>query len=297
MSISLLRTLIAISEKGSFTAAAGEVHVSQAAVGQQMKRLEEMLGIALFDRSQKTPRLSAAGKDFVPKAVEVVAAYDALIHGAAEEPSLAGDFSLGAVPSTLRGLVPRSVKRLVEIFPDLQIRVVPGLSDDLLEQVERGALDAAITSKPDNIPRALKWQLFAREDLVLITAQDVRETDPVKLLRTYPYIRHTRRAAAGSLADQWLSKNRINPRASMEMESIETVSSMVANGLGISVVPNICVPDAVFAGLRKIPLHTRPMSRSLGILHRSDSTKTAIITRLLDEISAMIAQSTTKDQI
>ncbi|NNK78810.1 MAG: LysR family transcriptional regulator [Litoreibacter sp.] len=290
MSISLLKTLIAISEKGSFTAAAGQVHVSQAAVGQQMKRLEDMLGIALFDRSQKTPRLSPAGKDFVPKAVEVVAAYEALIHGATEEPSLAGEFSLGAVPSTLRGLVPRSAKRLVEAFPDLQIRVVPGLSDDLREQVERGALDAAITSKPEHMPKALQWQLFAREDLVLITAQDVTEADPLKLLRELPYIRHTRRAAAGGLADLWLSKNRINPRTSMEMESIETVSSMVANGLGISVVPNICVPDAVFSGLRKIPLSTKPMSRSLGILNRADSTKTAIVARLLDEIGAMIAE-------
>ncbi len=286
MSITLLRTLIAVYESGSLAGAAQRVHVTQAAVGQQMRRLEETMGTSLFDRSDRTPRLNAHGNALIPNAREVVAAYDSFMQS--QPAQLSGELVLGAVPSTLRGLVPQTVKRLLDSTPDLGIRVVPGLSDDLLEQVERGALDAAITSEAGPGHDALHWQEIAREPLVLITAPDLQGDDPVQLLKTHPYIRHTRRAAAGVLAGAWLKKNRITPDTAMELESIETVASMVAHGLGISVVPDICVPDSTFASLRRLPLTTHPMVRPLGILTRSDSTKAPLVARLIEEMRRVI---------
>ena len=79
MSVSLLKTLIAISERGSFSAAADEICISQAAVGQQMKRLEENLNVTLFDRSQRTLTLNQLGKALVPKARDIVHAYETML--------------------------------------------------------------------------------------------------------------------------------------------------------------------------------------------------------------------------
>ncbi len=288
MSITLLRTLIAVYESGSLAGAAQRVHVTQAAVGQQMRRLEEAMGASLFDRSARTPRLNAVGNALIPDARAVVARYDSFMQS--QPTQISGQLVLGAVPSTLRGLVPQTVKRLLSSTPDLGIRVVPGLSDDLLEQVERGALDAAITSEAGPGHAALNWQEITREPLVLITAPDLAGDDPIQLLKTHPYIRHTRRAAAGVLAGAWLKKNRITPETAMELESIETVASMVGHGLGISVVPDICVPDSTFAGLRKLPLTTYPMVRALGILTRGDSTKGPLVGRLIEELARVAAQ-------
>lgn len=148
MSISLFRTLIAISETGSFSAAANQVFVTHAAVGQQMKRLEDQLGVALFDRSEKSPRLNQLGKALVPKAREVVAAYDTILDDLTGDPALIGELILGAVPSTIRGLIPQVIKRLITAYPDLRVRVTPGLTPDLQDEVERGSVDAAVLSKP-----------------------------------------------------------------------------------------------------------------------------------------------------
>ncbi len=256
--------------------------LSQAAVGQQMKRLEQTLNVALFDRTGNTPELNSLANALVPKARAVVHAYDTLLDEVIGNHVLFGEFTLGAVASTIRGLVPLSIKDLLLSHPELHIRVVPGLSGDLHEQVERGAVDAAILSEPARISKDLQWHPFVREELVLLVSAEVEESDPIELLSTLPYVAHTRRAAVGMLADKWLLRQKISVSPSMEMESLASCTSMVSHNLGISIVPNVCVPDQIFAGLRKIPLPDSEEKRVLGVLNRADSSKIRL-TKLLAE--------------
>ncbi len=290
MSISLLKTLIAVADSGSFSAAADKVFVSHAAVGQQMKRLEQSLQVTLFDRSSKVPKLNQLGRALVPKAREVIHAYETILDDLTGDPRYFGELIVGAVPSMIRGLVPISSKRLIQSYPDLHIRVVQGLSDDLLEQVERGAIDTAILSEPKRIEPYLHWQPFVKEELVLLTAPEVVDDDPFRLLREMPYIRHARRTAAGLLADEWLAKNNITVKSAMDMESLDTLSCMVAHNLGVSVAPNVCVPDPVFSMLRKIPLNSMPICRVLGVLTREDCSKIRLVDCLLDEIKKIVSE-------
>ena len=284
MSIQLFKTLIAISEKGSFGAAANHICVSQAAIGQQMKRLEETLDVTLFDRSQRTPRLNQLGKALVPKAKLVVQSYDTILDDLTGDAQFIGELTLGAVPSTIRELIPKSIKRLMSNYPDLHIRVVPGLSGELYDQVTRGALDAAVISEPPSIDHNHSWFPFVEEELVLLTSPEVMGDDPLQLLREMPYIRHTKRAAMGMIVDEWLNQNKVTVREVMVMESTETLSSMVAHNLGISIVPNLCMPDPTFAKLRKLPLGSTTIPRVLGILTRSDCSKIHLVNRLQEQI-------------
>lgn len=290
MSIPLFRTLIAIAENGSFSAAAQQVCISHAAVGQQMRRLEETLQVVLFDRSQRTPRLNQLGLALIPKAKAIVHAYDTVLDDLTGDAQFIGELTLGAVPSTVRGLIPMSVKKLIANYPDLHIRVVPGLSGDLFDQVTRGGIDAAVMSEPASLDRNLHWSPFAEEKLVLLTSAELTENDPIKILREMPYIRHTRRAAVGLLVEQWLQQNKITVREAMVMESIATISGMVAHNLGVSIVPDLCVPDPAFSTLRKLPLTPNTFPRVLGILTRSDCSKIRLIDRLHEEITLTCQQ-------
>jgi DNA-binding transcriptional LysR family regulator len=295
MTISLFKTFIAVSENGNFGAAADVVCVSHAAVGQQMKRLEETLGVTLFDRSEKTPRLNQLGKAFVPKAKAVVNSYDTILDDLTGDPKMIGELILGAVPSTIRGLIPKSVKHLINLYPDLHIRVVPNLSPILHQQIEHGTLDAAVVSEPFRVNENLNWNPFHEEELVLLASPEIEETDPFKILATMPYIRHTREASVGMLAEDWLRKNKVKVRDSMEMESLENLASMVAHNLGVSVGPNICVPDPIFKTLKKISLGPTAPSRILGILTRSDCSKLQLVQGLLDQINLVISGTKTSD--
>ncbi len=292
MTISLFRTLIAISETGSFSAAANTVCVTHAAVGQQMRRLEDSLGVKLFDRSEKTPRLNQLGRAFVPKAKAVVFAYETILDDLTGDPRMIGELVLGAVPSTMHGLIPQASKRLLDLYPDLHIRIVPELSPRLLELVEQGSLDAAVLSEPLRVHDNLNWTPFYQEKLVLLTSPEVTETDPGQILATMPYIRHTRQASVGMLAEEWLSKHKVKVNDAMEMGSLENLASMVAHNLGVSVGPNICVPDPIFRQLRKISLGDEAPSRTLGVLTRADCSKLRLVEKLLDQIRLVVAEAT-----
>lgn len=259
-------------------------------MGQQMRRLESTLGVELFNRSQKAPQLNSLAHALIPKARDLVQSYETILDDITGEGQLNGELTLGAVPSTIRALVPLSVRELVQIYPQLHIRVVPGLSSDMLEQVERNAIDCAILSDPGNLGEHLNWRPFAEEELILLTSADVKMKDPLKILAKLPYIKHTRRAAVGLLAEQWLSDHNITVRASMEMESIESLTSMVAHNLGVSIVPNVSVPDAIFSTLRKIHLPKPRQSRVLGVVCRADSSKMRLIERLVEQLTRTVDQ-------
>jgi len=163
MSIPLLKTLITISEQGSFSAAADHIFLSHAAVGQQMKRLEESLQVTLFDRSKKSPQLNQLGMALVPKAREVVNAYETMLYELTGDAELIGELKLGAVPSVIRALIPLSIQKLVDAYPKLNFRVTPGLTAPLLGLVEQGSIDAAIISSPISINSNLHWEKLAEE--------------------------------------------------------------------------------------------------------------------------------------
>jgi DNA-binding transcriptional LysR family regulator len=270
MSIRRLRTLVAVADRGTFAAAARAVFVSQAAVSMQMKSLEQEFGVTLFDRKKRPPMLNAPGLAMIPQAREIVRAYDEMLRGASGTGGLAGELTIGAVPTTMTGLVPRAVSGLRAAYPMLHIKVVPELSAALLPQVERGHLDAAIVSEPPYPISQLEWTPFAAEALILLAAMGTPEEDPETLLRDSPFIRFNRQAWVGRLIHDWLQSKRIHVHEVMELDTLEAISTMVFHGLGVSIVPRRCVPSPSPLALRRIPLEAPNHARVLGVIMRPD---------------------------
>ena len=160
----------------------------------------------------------------------------------------------------------------------------------MLEQVEQGSLDAAVLSKPPRVQDNLNWMPFYEEKLVLLTSPEVTENDPKRIFANMPYIRHTRAASVGLMAEEWLADSKIKVNDTMEMGSLENLASMVAHNLGVSVGPDICVPDPVFQTLRKISLGPTAPSRMLGILTRSDCSKMRLVQELLAQVNIVLEQ-------
>ncbi len=280
MSIRTLKTLVAIADHGTFSAAANAVFVTHAAVSQQMKLLEEEWQLQLFNRTKRTPQLTSAGRAAVARAREVIAAYDNIVPSIIGDDGLSGKLTIGAVPTTLTGLVPFAISLLKKQWPELHVSVVPGLTISLMQQVERGALDAAIVTKPHVMQPIHQWRLIAEEEMQLLASLEIDSDDPLELLEENPFIRYSRTAVVGAMIEDWLRENHIKVKDSMELESLESIGSMVVGNLGVSIVPRTCVTAPNPLPMKRISLGANACIRQLGLISHSDSLKVRVIDEL-----------------
>lgn len=288
MTIRLLRTLVAVADAKTFSAAAEAVHVTHAAVSQQMQALEADLGVALFNRTTRTPELTPVARQIVAKARVLLADYDGLVASVLDEDGLDGDLRLGALGTTLTGLTPRAMAVLKDRFPGIGLYIRPGLTGDLLADIERGTLDAAIVSQPHLLPLRIRFRPLAQEPLQLIAPRDEPSDDPFALLRSRPFIRFNRNAVLGTLIENWILAKRVQVSEAMELNSAEAISSMVQAGLGVSIVPDLAVKPQDGVRVKRLALGRDAPSRILGLASHRDQVKTRVINEVFDALTSVI---------
>ena len=240
-SIRLLKTFIAVAEEGSFTAAAARVALSQSAVSLQMKALEDDLRQPLFSRQGKLVALNDGGRDFFHAAVEIVRIYENAQKHRAVESGFSGVFEIGCISSALS----RLVEALVPIRADnprLVINISTGKSHKLLEQVDRGKLDAALAvGDPARTPPDSVLTRVYGEPLILIAPAGMAlgdgAQDPLALLDSDRFIRLARDDHTGQLIDRALHVLKKRPAPYFEFNSIEAIINVVRTGLGCAIVP------------------------------------------------------------
>jgi DNA-binding transcriptional LysR family regulator len=288
MTIRRLRTLVAIADTDTFSEAADVVHITHAAVSQQMQSLEADLGIKLFDRSTRTPRLTPVARQIVAKARRLISEYENLVPSVLDDDGLHGVIKLGVLRTTLTGLVPQAMAALKSKFPQIGLHIRPGLTSTLLAEIERGNLDAAITTKPHVLPSGVVFRELAQEPMQLIAAMEEPGDDPVALLKTRPFIRFDRTAVVGALIENWILSKRIQVNEMMELDSPEAIASMVHANLGVSIVPDLVVQPPVAVPVKRLDLGPDAPHRTLGLVHQKDQLKTKALEELFEALLGVV---------
>lgn len=238
MSLRNLRILTAVASKGTFAAAAEQLGLTQSAISLQMKNLEEELGVQLFERTGRSPKLNVNGKLVVERAREILSIYDGIKSELSPSGAIKGVLTLGVVPTVLTGPLPPVLGRLRKRHEQMQVRLFSSLSAELVRQVEEGELDAALTTEPPfAIPPHCQWQVFDEEPFFVVAPKNTGVTTATELFKAYPFVRFDKTAWAGALVDGQLLAQGIHPREVMEFDSLEAAISLVEAGLGIAVVP------------------------------------------------------------
>ena len=291
MTIRILRTLIAVSETDSFSQAAERVHITHAAISQQMKTLEESLGLQLFDRSSRTPKLTPVARQVIEKARQIIDDYDNLATPDLTEDIFKREINLGAIPTTLTGLTPKAVALLKSKFPAMKIHVKSGLTDTLLADIGRGAIDAAIISKPHLMPAKMSFHKIAEEKMQLVVSKDEKGRDPIKLLLEKPFIRFNRSEVIGTLIDNWISQKNIDVHEAMELDSGEAITSMVGAKLGVSILPDHVVKPNHSTQVKRLDLGDDAPSRTLGLAYMESNIKILVIQELIAALNNIVDES------
>jgi len=232
-----LKTFVCVARRGTFAAAGREVGLTQSAVSAQIKNLEDTLGVALFDRTGRAANLNAAGQRAVALADEILQLF-----GRMGSPDSANDFRgalrIGAISTAQTGILPQALVLLRSKAPYIEASLVPGVSLNLLSQVDAGELDLAIMIKPPfSLPKELHAEVIAKEPFVLIMPANTQGDDPRQILSDNPFIRYDQRSFGGRRVTQFLRERKLEVQQTLELDELDAIVKMVRAGLGVSLVP------------------------------------------------------------
>lgn len=232
-----LRTFVSAARRGTFAAAGQQVGLTQSAVSAQIKHLEDALGVKLFDRTGRSATLNSAGQRAVPLAEEILDIFSRM--GTPDSANnFHGSLRIGAIGSVQTGFLPQALVALKHRAPFIEVNLVPGVSLNLLSQVDASELDLAIMIHPPfNLPKDLNVEVIAREPFVLIIPKDVPGDDPLQILREQPFVRYDRGSFGGRQVTQFLKQHKIQTQQALELDELDAIVKMVQSGLGVSLVP------------------------------------------------------------
>jgi len=290
MSLRELESLVAVADKGSITAAAESLFLSVPAVSAHIAGMEATLRTKLLDRRHKPARLNAAGVLLCERARGVLRAYRDFYTLVAEDADLAGHLTLGASPTVLTSVIPRTLVALHATHPGLQIQLRYGRARNLLRKLQHGEIDALICSESPESLGDIEWTPFAEEPVVVIAPPQAQAQHDADLLTAYPYIRFGAHTWIGEAIEQHLASRGIVTRQVAEVDSREAIALMVRHGLGVSILPDSVPSLARLYGLRAVLLGQPPMTRQIGLAAPEDSPKQPLISALFQILRSCAEQ-------
>ncbi len=289
MNISQLRTLVTVADTPSFAAAAAALFVTPAAVSQQLRQLEAEVGAALFDRSERPPRLNDLGEALLPRAREVVERFDAFREFAVAGPRLRGRLVIGSVSGIADTLLPETLSALRRRYPELQVRIEEGSSQVLVRRVRRRELDAALVSGDIDVPAGLVQLPLFSEPLVVVAPPESTAGSWREALTAHPFLRLNRHAGVGRQIDACLRRGSVRVDEAMELDSSDAIVQMALAGLGAGAVPRGRVTPEAARLLKIFPLGQPQVARQVVLVERARHGASDLAEVFLKELQARLA--------
>ncbi len=241
MEMHQLRYVVAVARTGNFSRAAGQCHVSQPSLSQQIQKLEDELGHRLFDRTKRAVKLTPHGGAFLPRAARILEEADAAKREAADAHHLLrGTLTFGVLPTIAPYLLPEALAEFTGKFPGVEILVQEEITARLLKLAQRYEIDFALASEPIQDERFEVHELFAEELLLalppghpLTRKRAVSATD----LEGERLIVMKEGHCLGDQVLGFCDRRNVCPSISFRSAQLETIQALVLANLGISLIP------------------------------------------------------------
>jgi LysR family hydrogen peroxide-inducible transcriptional activator len=253
MTLTELRYIVAVARERHFGRAAAACFVSQPTLSVAVRKLEDELGMAIFERNQHDVTITPVGGRIVEQAQRVLEEAAALKVIAEEgRNQLHGELRLGVIYTVGPYLLPRLIPALQQRAPGLTPIIDEDFTANLAVRLRQGALDMAILSTPFEAPGVLVRVLYEEPFIVALprghplaarerVAADDLARETLLLLRTGNCFRDQVLAACPACRGETLSRSSI--QKTLEGSSLETIRHMVAGGAGVTVLPATSVGD------------------------------------------------------
>lgn len=246
VSLKQLKYFDAVARSGHFGRAAAHCAISQPALSMQVQELERSLGIQLLERGRNGVILTEGGKEIAERAARVLADVRDIVDAARRQGDvLAGPLALGVIPSLAPYILPRLLPMIRDGFPGLDLSIRETQTQTLLGELADGELDLLLLALPVEHPDVETVRLFDDRFLLAMAAShrmsnrvkatpDLLEDDRLLLLEEGHCLRDQALA--------FCNLQRVENFNTFGASSLSTLVQMVANGLGMTLLPEIAVP-------------------------------------------------------
>jgi len=286
MNLRDLGYIIAVAETRHFGRAAERCFVSQPTLSGQIKKLEEELGVAIFERTNRSVEITSVGHDIVAHARQMMEQADAIEQLAiAHKDPLAGPLRIGAIPTLSPYLMPLILKPMMQRLPQSRLVLSEEMTNILLARLRRHEIDAALLATPVEDGDLEVLPLF-KEPFWVAYPRNHRFYEKEKIVLRDLHNDNLLLLAEGHcLADQAMDVCRIKERqtrgelADLRASSLETLIQLVGAGYGITLIPALAMRGSWSAGSGVVaqPLAVADASRRVSLVFRNSFPRRAAL--------------------
>lgn len=275
MTLTDLRYIVMLARERHFGRAAEKCFVSQPTLSVAVKKLEDELGVILFERSPQEVRVTPIGERVVAQAERVLSEASQLgeIAAAGKNP-LAGPLRLGVIYTIAPWLLPKLVPLLRARAPEMPLLLEENYTHRLLEKLKSAELDVAILALPVDEPGLVAQAVYDEAFRALVPVDHpwakLKTVDPARLLEQPLLMLGRGNCFRDQVLDLCTRAGEGGPQV-LEGSSLETIRHMVASGVGITVMPSSAVDDIPRSDslLRVRPFVEPTPTRRVGIVWRA----------------------------
>jgi DNA-binding transcriptional LysR family regulator len=266
-----LRTFAIVVERGSFSAAAQRLGLTQPAVSLQIRQLEKRLGTVLIERVGRKARPTAAGAELLAHADGIEAAVSSAVEAVARHASgTMGRVRLGTGATACIFLLPPILGELRRRYPTLEITVITGNTADIVKAIKENVMDVGLVTLPA-AGRALEITPVMEDEFVAIAPRDVDLPKRVSAasLSKLPLLLFEPGGNTRRVVDKWFADGKVPLNPIMSLGSVEAIKAMVEAGLGCSILPRMATTSGTRPSLVIRSLSPR-LHRRLAVVVRRD---------------------------
>ncbi|WP_031361173.1 LysR family transcriptional regulator [Caballeronia sordidicola] len=290
-----VQAFVAIADKGSFQNAADSLHVTQTAITQRLRKLEDFLGVTLVERTTRSIALSLIGRDFLPQARRLLEELgDALLEIRETGKAERGDVSIACVPTVGVQYLPRIMQEYSARYPNNRIKILDHASSAVADAVLRREAEFGINIAGAHHPELMTMPLL-EDQYVLICHEDhplaKRKRVAWKQLLPYPLIFAGQVSGNRALLDTALGANGLGLQSFYEVQRSSTAVGLVAERIAAAVVPRLAVQKGAYPNIRTIELVDPVVSRALVLVVRKTARLSPAAQALFDMIKGRGARA------
>ncbi|MNE14641.1 HTH-type transcriptional regulator CynR [compost metagenome] len=241
MDVVQLKTLIHVAELGSLSKASDRLHVAQPALSRQIRQLEKELGVYLFDRHGRGMEITAAGLEVLERATRIMNELESIRTSVAGgRAAFRGMVAIGTTPTIAEIVTVPLVQRIRDTHPDLSIRFSSAFSGYLLDWLQRGELELAISYDPQPL-HTLRIEPVMMENLVLVGPPEARLNLDTAVsfaeLANEQMVLPSPRHGLRKIMDQCALERGFKITTSVEADSFGAMIDLVRHGFGYTALP------------------------------------------------------------